>query len=391
MKNIIREIMLCGVLIMTCLTVSFAEEKNCFYRIFPCESGAIIAAKVSEEYGYLDVRIHVQYPMSQLWGSLGKMFVEEFKINGRLYSLEEVYVDQYDSGSRVDYSYRVTEFSGETMNEVSIVVVENNANGEQAYRIDLLDGEIERMNVSAIVQISLNGYIYDTPFSTNTIVGKIYDGVKLTVYFTTEDGWAAIGVGSREAELWGYMRIEDLCFDEGKNRFLMSGIEQLDVKSTYSVYEDSGCTHVLCDVQEGEFASILGSYGDICFIQTGSQYGYVPIEILRGNSYSASTTTSCIYKADVRGAIVTIQILHDDFENDLIKAEFEYTPRYTVNDDLMGLAIYVNGDKRYILSEEDDFNVRLPHMDKTTSLVVVPIWASGGEILEDLVIIPIFD
>ena len=82
--------------------------------------------------------------------------------------------------------------------------VENNANGEQAYRIDLLDGEIERMNVSAIVQISLNGYIYDTPFSTNTIVGKIYDGVKLTVYFTTEDGWAAIGVGSREAELWGY-------------------------------------------------------------------------------------------------------------------------------------------------------------------------------------------
>ena len=128
-----------------------------------------------------------------------------------------------------------------------------------------------------------------------------------------------------------------------------------------------------------------------CFIQTGSQYGYVPIEILRGNSYSASTTTSCIYKADVRGAIVTIQILHDDFENDLIKAEFEYTPRYTVNDDLMGLAIYVNGDKRYILSEEDDFNVRLPHMDKTTSLVVVPIWASGGEILEDLVIIPIFD
>lgn len=69
----------------------------------------------------------------------------------------------------------------------------------------------------------------------------------------------------------------------------------------------------------------------------------------------------------------------------------EYTSQYTVNDDIRSLAVYVNGDRRYVLSEENSFSILLPSEEEIASLVVVPVWASGGELIEDAVIVPLHD
>lgn len=183
------------------------------------------------------------------------------------------------------------------------------------------------------------------------------------------------------------MRMQDLCFEREEDDVhrLTSGIEQGEVQDGFTVYGDAGCTRALHEVQSGDWVSVLGCAGDSSFIQTGPQYGYVPTETLRSHSHSASTSSALVYRADVRGALVTV--LRD--QDCRIAAAFDYTPQYTVNDDIRSLAVYVNGDRRYVLSQENDFSVRLPRGDAIASLVVVPIWASGGELIEDAVVVPL--
>lgn len=380
MKYILRRLMLCVWLLIPCFSVASAE--GYFHLIFPCESGTVIAATVSEEYGYIAARVHAQY---RLLDSAGEITVKGIEINGKPYPLEETNMDRYASGSRVDYRYRITDFSGETMNSVNLTIAERFADGERLYTLALPCGQAKWMFSPAIVRALVDGNIYDAPSASGTAIGHLHDGVKLTIYFATEDGWAAVGVGSREAELWGYMRLQDLCLGEEEIHRLTSDIEQWDVQDGYAVYGDVRCTHALHEVQKGDYISILGCIGDVSFIQTGSQYGYVPA--LHSHPCSTSVSASLVYKADVRGALVTTRILRD--RSCQITAEFEYTHQYTVNDDIRCLTVYVNGDRRYVLSEENNFSIQLPREDKITSLVVVPIWASGGELIEDAVIVPL--
>lgn len=387
MKHILRWFMLCVWLLMPCFSVASAEDH--FHLVFPCESGTVIAATVSEAHGYIGTSVHAQYPLERLSGSAGEVTVKGIEINGKPYPLEEADVDRYASGSRVDYRYRTTGFSGETMNSVNLTIAERFADGERLYTLDLPCGQAKWMFSPAIVRASVDGNLYDAPSASGAAIGHLHDGAKLTIYFATEDGWAAIGVGSRDAELWGYMRMQDLYLGEEEIHRLTSDIEQWDVQDGYAVYGDAGCTHALHEVQKGDYISILGCVGDVIFIQTGSQYGYVPAEFLHGHSCSASTSASLVYKADVRGALVTTRVLRD--RDCRITVELEYTPQYTVNDDIRSLAVYVNGDRRYVLSEENSFSIQLPREDEIASLVVVPVWASGGELIEDAVIVPLHD
>lgn len=388
MKDILHMVVLCMLLLMVCFEEAFAETGDSFYRIFSCESGTVIAAEVSEAYGYVTAGIHAQYKLNRLSASSGEVLVKEIEINGEPYAFEEADADRYESGSRVDYSYRITGFSGKTMDAVSLVIAENLADGEKTYRIDLTSGKMEWKYASAIVNASTDGCIYDAPSSSGTVIGRVQDGTKLTAYFTTEDGWAAVGIGSREVELWGYMRMQALAFKEEEIYGLTSDIEQLAVKSPCSIYGDAACARALYEIRAGDYVSILGYAGDVSFIQTGSRYGYVPTALLRSHSEKTSTAASFIYRADIRNALLTIRVSRD---NGLMTAELEYTPQYTVNDDIKSLAVYVNDNHRYVLSEENGFSMELPKMGGIASLVVVPVWASGGEIVEDSVIVAVPD
>ena len=389
MKHILRRLMICVLLLMFCFSVASAEGH--FHLGFPCESGTVIAATVSEEYGYISARVHVQYRLDRLLDSAGEITVKGIEINGKPCTLEEADVDRHISGSRVDYRYRITGFSGETMNSVNLTIAERFADGERLYTLDLPRGQAKWMFAHAIVCASAEGLVYDAPSLSGNVIGRLHDGAKLTIYFVPGDGWAAVGIGTRDAELWGYMRMQDLCLGEEEIHRLTSDIEQWNVQDGYAVYGDAGCAHILHEVQAGDYVSVLGCVGDVSFIQTGSQYGYVPTETLLSHSSRASAA-ALVYKADVRGALVTTRILQDSPEGSLIAVEFEYTPQYTVNDDIRDIAVYVNGDHRYVLSAANDFSVRLSGGEKITSLVVTPIWASGGEqIEEDAVIVPLYD
>lgn len=159
MKHILRWFMLCILLLIPCFSVASAE--NHFHLVFPCESGTVIAATVSEEHGYIDTRVHAQYPLERLPGSAGEVTVKGIEINGKLYPLEEVDVDRYASGSRVDYRYRITDFSGETMNSVNLTIAEHFADGERLYTLDLPCGQAKWMFSPAIVRALVDGNIYD--------------------------------------------------------------------------------------------------------------------------------------------------------------------------------------------------------------------------------------
>lgn len=385
LKYILRGFMLCAGLLMSCFSAAIAEDH--FHLVFPCESGTVVSATVSEAYGYAGASVHVQYPVDHLPDSAGEITVEGIEIDGKPYSLEVAEANRYASGSRVNDGYRITDFSGETMDSVSLMLAEHLADGERLYTLDLPHGEAKWTFEPAIVRASTGGLVYAAPSASSAAIGHLHDGAKLTVYFGTEDGWAAVGAGSREAEMWGYMRMQDLCFEREEDDVhrLTSGIEQGEVQDGFTVYGDAGCTRALHEVQSGDWVSVLGCAGDSSFIQTGPQYGYVPTETLRSHSHSASTSSALVYRADVRGALVTV--LRD--QDCRIAAAYDYTPQYTVNDDIRSLAVYVNGDRRYVLSQENDFSVRLPRGDAIASLVVVPIWASGGELIEDAVVVPL--
>ena len=73
-----------------------------------------------------------------------------------------------------------------------------------------------------------------------------------------------------------------------------------------------------------------------------------------------------------------------------MSANVEYTSKYTVNDDIIEIAVYANGTNRYVLSASNGYSVLVLLEDQLTSLVLVPIWASGGELIEDAVIVPFF-
>lgn len=392
MKSILRRFMLCAWLLMPCFSAASAEDL--FHLIFPCESGTVIAATVSEwpGYGYIEASVQAQYRLDHLPDSAGEVTVKGIEINGKPCTLEEADVDRHISGSRVDYRYRIAGVSGETVDAVSLTIAEHLADGEHLYTLDLPRGQAKWTFAHAIVCASAEGLVYDAPSLSENVIGRLHDGAKLTVYFTPGDGWAAVGIGTRDAELWGYMRMSDLYLGEENIHRLTSDIEQWDVQDGYAVYGDAGCTHILREVQAGDCVSVLGCVGDVSFIQTGSQYGYVPTETLRSHSDRALASSSLVYKADVRGALITTRISQDSPEGCLITATLEYTPQYTVNDDIRDIAVYVNGDHRYVLSAANGFSVCLSDREKITSLVVTPIWASGGEqIEEDAVIVPLHD
>lgn len=391
MKYILRWLMLCTLLLMLYASSSYAEAEDNFHLVFSCESGTVISANASDEYGAVDIRIHVQYPFDRSPISSGEAIVKEIEINAEPQLFEEVAVDDYATGSRADHQFRVTGFSGQSIDAVSIVVVEKSVDGEQQYRLDLLKGKKEASHIPAIVQSSADGLVYDAPSSSNTPIGQLHDGTKLTVYFTTSDGWAAIGAGSRNAELWGYMRMQDLHVGEAGIRGLSSDIEQLHAENHFAVYGDAGCTHVVHEVQKGDYLNLLGCVDGISLIQTGAHYGYIPTEMVRKHSCPPSSLTSFIHKADVRRAVITTTIFPDHTEGCLLSAEIHYPPEYTVNDDIKSIALYINGDDRYILSEENLFTVPLSQAEEIATLVAVPIWASGGELMEDAVIIPLRD
>lgn len=298
MKHILRWFMRCILLLMLCFSVASAEGD--FYLVFPCESGTVIAVTVSQEHGYIAARVHAQYPLERLPGFEGEVTVKEIDINGKLYPLEEADVDRYASGSRADYRYRITDFSGETMNSVKLTIAERFADGERLYALDLPCGQAKWMFTPAIVRALVDGNIYTAPSASGAAIGHLHDGAKLMIYFATGDGWAAIGAGSRDAELWGYMRIQELYLGEEEIHRLTSDIEQWDAQESYAVYGDAGCTQALHEVEKGDSISILGCVGDVSFIQTGAQYGYVPTELLYGHSCRASTSDALVYKADVR-------------------------------------------------------------------------------------------
>lgn len=334
MKSILRWFMLCAWLLMPCFSVASAEDL--FHLIFPCESGTVIAATVSEwpGYGYIEASVQAQYRLDHLPDSAGEVTVKGIEINGKPCALEEADVDRHISGSRVDYRYRIAGVSGETVDAVSLTIAEHLADGERLYTLDLPCGQAKWMFSPAIVRALVDGNIYDAPSASGAAIGHLHDGAKLTIYFATEDGWAAIGVGSRDAELWGYMRMQDLYLREEEIHRLTSDIKQWDVQDSYAVYGDAGCTHVLHEVQNGDYVSVLGCIGDVSFIQTGSQYGYVPTETLRSHSGRASAAT-LVYKADVRGALVTTRVLRD--RDCRITVGLEYTLQYTSTENALHL------------------------------------------------------
>ncbi len=265
----------------------------------------MLAANVSEEYGYIGVRIHVQYPFSRSRSSSEKVIVKGIEINSIPYQLETVFIDERITGSRTDYSYRINDlFEGE-ISSVQISIVEKLADGEKEYTLDLANRDIQLNNTPAIVKGEGGGNVYDAPSSSIQPIGQLFAGTKVTVYFTTDDGWAAIGAGSRNAEIWGYMHIEDLYVGENEIYHMMSQIRQLSVEDSCFVYGDVECIHILYGIQKGTSVVVIGNFGNTCFIRSGYQYGYMPADTMSTCLLDLSSDSSFLYQADVRRALLT--------------------------------------------------------------------------------------
>lgn len=98
-----------------------------------------------------------------------------------------------------------------------------------------------------------------------------------------------------------------------------------------------------------------------------------------------------VYQADVRRALLNVVLTHNNAYDYIVSANIEYTPKYTVNDDIESIAVYVNGNDRFVLSISNNYSANIILEDQLTSLVLVPIWASGGELIEDAVIVPLLN
>lgn len=367
------------------------EESENFYLTFQSESGTVIAASVSEKHSYIGVRIHVQYKSCCSRTYSEKVIVKGIAINSLQYQLETVFIDERLTGSRIEYNYRINDLFDEDIRSVKITIVEQLPAGEKEYTLDLTNQDRQLKNISAIVRGEEGGNVYATPSSAIHPIGKLFAGTKLTVYFTTDDGWAAIGVGSRDSEAWGYMKVDELCIGETGVYTAISRIRQLSCENSYYAYEDVECTQILCEIQADNWLDILGYFGDVYFIKTGCQYGYVPTDIVNNCSLDLPYGHPFVYHTDVRHALLKLTLDLGSTYEYKVSADIEYTPKYTVNDHIESIAVYINGDDRYILSAANDYSVHALLEEQLTSLVLVPIWASGGELTEDSIVVPIFN
>lgn len=391
MKYILRLMLFCSMLFLTCIQTSRADDVSALQLVYQCDSGSVIAARVTNEFGYAQVKVHIQYPYRYLQDPTGKPIVTGIEINSRRYQLEPVYIDEWMTGSRTDYDYRISNFSERNIFSARIYISENTENGEEEYVLDFANENGRMISAPAIVKATSDGNVYAVPSSFHQPIGKLFAGTKMTVYFTTDDGWAAIGVGTREAEVWGYMKEEEIYIGEDDIYSATSRIQQLNCINNNFVYSDVGCTHLLYEIQADNCLDILGYFGEACFIKSGYRYGYISDDIVRNCSVGLSNDYPFTYQADVRRALLKIKIVQDTTNDYLVSANIEYTSQYTVNDDIEDIAVYANGNNRYVLTASNDYSVLVLLEDQLTSLVLVPIWASGGELIEDAVIVPILN
>lgn len=387
MKRILCMI-LCLMLFVVNLQTSCAEESAVFQTIYQCDSETIIAARVSNEYGYVSVKVRAQYPFRHLQNSEEKVVIKGIEINEKGYILEPVYIDEWETGSRIDYDYRITNFFDDKINSVRIYISENTVNGENNYALDLINRNERIINSSAIVKGTSDGNVYGS-CDLYTPIGRLLSGTKVTIYFTIDSGWAAIGAGSREAEAWGYMKTDELCIREDELYNATSQIQQFYFADECCIYNDVDCSHVSCELQPYSRIDILGYFGEACFVKSGYQYGYIPADIVSNCSIDLSHCHPFVYQADVRHALLNVILTHNTAYNYMVSANIEYTPKYTVNDDIESIAVYVNGNNRFVLSTSNNYSSNIILEDQLTSLVLVPIWACGGELIEDAVIVPL--
>ncbi len=389
MKRILC-LILCLMLYVVCLQTSCAEEREAFQTIYQCDSETVIAARVSNEFDYVSVKFHAQYPFRHLQNSEEKVIIKGIEINGKQYRLEPAYIDEWETGSRIDYDYRIINFFDNKINSVRIYISENTISGENEHVLDLVSGNERMIYSPAIVKGTSNGNVYGHPCLSSPI-GRLLSGTKVTVYFTTDSGWAAIGAGSREAEAWGYMKTDELCIGEDELYNATSQIQQLYFADECCVYNNVDCSHVSYELQLYSRIDILGYFGKACFVKSGYQYGYIPADIVNNCSIDLSHCHPFVYQADVRRALLNVILTHNTTYDYIISASIEYTPKYTVNDDIESIAVYVNGNDRFVLSISNDYSANIILEDQLTSLVLVPIWASGGELIEDAVIVPLLN
>lgn len=383
-------LILCLMFSVVCLQTSCAEESEVFHATYQCDSETVIAARVSNEFEYVSVRVHAQYPFRILQNSEEKVIVKGIEINGKRYELEPVYIDELETGSRIDYDYRITNFFDNKINSVRIYISENIVNGENNYALDLINENERTINSSAIVKGTSSGNVYGS-CDLYTQIGRLLSGTKVTIYFITDSGWAAIGTGSREAEAWGYMKTDELCIGEDELYNATSQIQQLYFADECCVYNNVDCSLVSYELQPYSRIDILGYFGKACFIKSGYQYGYIPADIVSSCSIDLSHCHPFVYQADVRRALLNVVLTHNTADDYIVSANIEYTPKYTVNDDIESIAVYVNGNDRFVLSTSNNYSANIILEDQLTSLVLVPIWASGGELIEDAVIVPLLN
>lgn len=391
MKNILRLMLFCSILFFTCIQTSRADDVSARQLVYQCDSGSIIAARVTNEYGYVRAKIHIQYPYRCQQDPARGIVVTGIEINSRGYQFEPVYIDEWMTGSRTDYDYRIGDFAEKNIFSARIFISENTENGKEEHVLDLAPSYGRMISASAIVRETSAGNVYATPSSAYQPIGQLYAGTKMTVYFTTDDGWAAIGVGTREAEAWGYMKQEEIYIGEDEIYSATSRIQQLSCAKNIYIYSDVDCTHLLYEIQADDCLDILGNFGEAYFVKNGDRYGYISDDSVTKCSVDSSNDYPFAYQADVRRALLKIELVQNTTNDYLVSANVEYTSKYTVNDDIIEIAVYANGTNRYVLSASNGYSVLVLLEDQLTSLVLVPIWASGGELIEDAVIVPLLN
>ncbi len=76
-----------------------------------------------------------------------------------------------------------------------------------------------------------------------------------------------------------------------------------------------------------------------------------------------------------------------------LKLQIDYPERYTVNDDIEGFDVYVNGEKAGTADCVELYQLycgELKLEEEENTILLVPVWPKGGAIEEDAVMLPTF-
>ena len=241
-----------------------------------------------------------------------------------------------------------TQFTGylSYTKEIESVELQIVYRSSESERVSLTPNESPTLYVNAFVQTvpqdTKKAILYETPDEKGQKVYEVFCGTRLTVYVSHPDGWMAVGFFTDETERYGYIRKEQISFlDENAYHFrsaippsLPKGAKMpsLQADSVYQLYE------------------------------------------LSPRGYVLDCTISQIFEGEWEASLT-----------------ITYPKAYTVNDDILAFVLYVNGEKKATLDPTDSlcerFYGRFSSPKSINSLVLLPVWGKGGELLEDIHII----